>query len=139
MNTRVLVLWATWASLLWAAVLTGMAAAGSTWVLDRVAGGYFVDEGFMPMWLRVLYGVQTVIIVLVAWLAKRYFHNDVTHRQRNLGRLIVLGFTVSATVNAFSQSQPERYNAIAAAITVIGIAVLRRRPVSEFVDIRARR
>lgn len=138
MNVRVIVLWATWLSLAWAAGLTGLAAAGNTWVLDRVAGGFYVESG-MPMWLRVVYGLMTVGILSVAWLVLRYFQNDVTRRQRNLGRLVILLFTLSATVNALSQSEPERYNAIAAAVTVVGVALLRRRQVSDYIDLRSRR
>lgn len=138
MNVRVIVLWATWLSLAWAAGLTGLAAAGNTWVLDRVAGGFYVESG-MPTWLRVVYAVMTVGILSVAWLVLRYFQNDVTRRQRNLGRLVILLFTLSATVNALSQSEPERYNAVAAAVTVVGVALLRRRQVSDYIDLRSRR
>lgn len=138
MNVRVIVLWATWLSLAWAAGLTGLAAAGNTWVLDRVAGGFYVESG-MPMWLRVVYALMTVGILSVAWLVLRYFQNDVTRRQRNLGRLVILLFTLSATVNALSQSEPERFNAIAAAVTVVGVALLRRRQVSDYIDLRSRR
>lgn len=138
MNFRLLVLYATWASLAWATLLTGLAAAGNTWVLDRVAGGYFIDDGALPMWLRAADGVMALLMLLVARLAYLYFVNDVTRRQRNLGRLIVLLFCLSTVVNAISQSQPERYNAIGAGVTALGIAVLRRRPTSDYVDVRGR-
>ena len=138
-NLRLLMLYATWASLAWAAALTGFAAAGNTWVLDRVAGGYFVDEGAMPVWLRAIYAVMTLLMFGVARLAYLYFVNDCTRRQRNLGRLVVLLFGVSTVVNAISQSKPERYNAIGAAITMICVAILRRRPTSNYVDVRMRR
>lgn len=138
-NFRLLTLYATWASLAWATALTGLAAAGNTWVLDRVAGGYFSDDGSMPVWLRVVYGGMTLLMLGVARLAYLYFVNDVTRRQRNLGRLVVLLFALSAAVNAASQSPPERYNAIGAGVTMIGIAILRRRPKSDIVDLRLRR
>lgn len=138
-NLRLLVLYATWASLAWATLLTGLAAAGNTWVLDRVAGGYFVDDGALPTWLRIADGVMAVFMVLVARMAYLYFVNDVTRRQRNLGRLIVLLFLVSAVMNAISQSSVERFNAIGAAVTAAGIAILRRRPTVDFVDLRGRR
>jgi hypothetical protein len=137
-NFRLLTLYATWASLAWATALTGLAAAGNTWVLDRVAGGYFADDGLMPVWLRVAYGGMTLLMLAIARLAYLYFVNDVTRRQRNLGRLVVLLFALSTAVNAISQSQPERYNAIGAGVTMIGIAILRRRPKSNFVDLRLR-
>lgn len=137
-NFRLLVLYATWASLAWAVALTGMAAAGNTWVLDRVAGGYYFDDGALPMWLRVADGVMALLMLFVARLAYLYCVNDVTRRQRNLGRLLVLLFALSTVVNAISQSSPERYNAIGAAITAIGIAILRRRPTSDYVDVRGR-
>ena len=137
-NLRLLTLYATWLSLAWAVALTGLAAAGNTWVLDRVAGGYYVDEGALPMWLRVADGVMALLMLGVARLAYLYFVNDVTRRQRNLGRFIVLMFAISTVLNAISQSQPERYNAIGAAVTTIGIAILRRRPNSDYVDLRLR-
>lgn len=138
-NFRLLVLYATWASLAWATLLTGLAAAGNTWVLDRVAGGYYLDDGALPVWLRVADGVMALFMLLVARMAYLYFVNDVTRRQRNLGRLIVLLFIVSAIMNALSQSEAERYNAIGAAVTALGIAILRRRPTSDYVDVRGRR
>jgi hypothetical protein len=138
-NLRLLVLYATWASLAWAALLTGLAAAGYPWVPDRVAGGYFVDEGALPTWLRVADGLMALFMLLVARMAYLYFVNDVTRRQRNLGRLLVLLFGVSTIMNAISQSIPERYNAIGAAVTALGIAILRRRPASNYVDVRFRR
>ena len=138
-NFRLLVLYATWLSLAWAIALTGLAAAGNTWVLDRVAGGYFFDSGVMPIAMRVAYGLTALLMLGVTRLAYLYFVNDVTRRQRNLGRLVVLLFLLSTAVNAISQSQPERYNAIGAAITAVGIAILRRRPTTDFVDVRFRR
>jgi drug/metabolite transporter superfamily protein YnfA len=92
----------------------------------------------MPVWLRVAYGGMTLLMLAIARLAYLYFVNDVTRRQRNLGRLVVLLFALSTAVNAISQSQPERYNAIGAGVTMIGIAILRRRPKSNFVDLRLR-
>lgn len=138
MNLRLLVLYATWASLAWAIALTGLAAAGNTWVLDRVAGGYYFDEGALPTWLRIADGVMALLMMFVARLAYLYFVNDVTRRQRNLGRLIVLLFVLSTVANAISQSSPERYNAIGAAVTALGVAILRRRPTSDYVDVRGR-
>lgn len=135
---RRLALYATWASLAWACLLTGLAAAGNHWVLDRVAGGTYKDS-HMPTWARALYGAMTLLMLTVAWLANRYAHDDVTQRQRNLGRLIMLVFTVSAVLNAISRSQPERWNAIGAAVTVVGIGILRRRRQRDWVDLRLRR
>ncbi len=138
MNLRRLALYATWLSLAWAFLLTGLAAAGSSWVLDRVALGHYRTTG-LPLWLRALYGVVSLLMLAVAWLANRYAVNDVTPRQRNLGRLVELCFLVSALLNATSSSHPERYNAIGAVVTVIGVEVLRRRPKSDYVDLRLRR
>lgn len=141
-NSRVtlrrLVLYATWLSLAWAVALTSLAAVGNQWVLDRVAMGHF-KAGTMPLWLRVVYGVVAVLMLVVAWMANRYANNDVTPRQRNLGRLIELVFLLSAIVNALSPSHAERYNAIGAAVTVVCIDILRRRPKSDYVDLRLRR
>lgn len=137
-NTRRLALYATLASLAWAVLLTGLAAAGNTWVLDRVAGGVYAG-GSMPIWMRALYGVQSVLMIGVAWLAYLYATNNATRRQRNLGRFVILMFTVSTAVNAISKSSPERWNALGAAIIVVGIAILRRRPTSDRVDLRLRR
>lgn len=138
-NLRLLVLYATWASLAWAIALTGLAAAGNVWVLDRVAGAYFVDEGVMPMALRVVYAAMALLMLGVGRLAQLYYRNDVTRRQRNLGRFVVMLFAVSAVLNAISQSAPERLNAIGAIVTMLGIAFLRRRPTSDIVDLRLRR
>ncbi len=138
MNARRLALYATWLSLAWAALLTGLAAAGSHWVQNRVALGHYTTTA-MPTWLRAVYGLLTLLMLAVAWLANRYAQNDVTMRQRNLGRLVELVFIVSAVLNAVSPSHPERYNAIGAVVTVIGIEVLRRRRKSDHVDLRLRR
>jgi len=137
-NFRLLVLYATWASLAWATLLTGLAAAGNTWVLDRVAGGYLLNEGALPTWLRVADGVMALFMLLVARMAYLYFVNDVTRRQRNLGRLLVLLFSVSAIMTAISQTSVERYNAIGSAVVALGIAILRRRPTNNYVDVRTR-
>ena len=129
--------YATLASLAWAMALTGLAAAGNAWVLDRVAGGFFAGET-MPLALRLVYGGMTVLMLGVAWLAWRYYSNTASSRQRRLGRFVILVFTLSTIVNAISQSLPERYNAIGAAMTVVGIAILRRRPLQTRVDLRTR-
>ena len=137
-NLRRLALYATWISLAWAVLLTGLAAAGNEWVLDRVAAGRYAGAT-MPVWMRVLYAIMTLLMLAVANLAYRYARSDATHRQRNLGRLVMLVFTVSAILNAISTSRPERYNALAAAVTVIGVGVLRRGRRSDRVDMRLRR
>lgn len=129
---------ATWASLAWACLLTGLAAIGNAWVLDRVSGGFFAGE-VMPEWLRVIYGAMTLLMLGVARLAWLLAINDVTPRQRRLSRLVILVFVLSAVVNAISRSAPERWNALGAAITVIGFVILRRRPMSEYIDMRLRR
>lgn len=138
MNLRVLTLYATWLALAWGIALNLLAAVGNTWVLDRVAGGYFVEDG-MPTWMRALEVMMALVLLTVARLAYLYFVNDVTRRQRNLGRLVVLLFAVSTVMNAISQSQPERYNAIGSFVVLVGIAVLRRRPTSDVIDLRTRR
>ena len=138
MNTRRLALYATLASLAWAVLLTGLAAAGNAWVLDRVAGGIYAG-GSMPVWMRGIYAVQSLLMLGVAWLAYLYATNNATRRQRNLGRFVILMFTLSTIVNAMSKSAPEKFNAIGAAIIVVGIAILRRRPTSDRVDLRLRR
>ena len=130
--------YATLLSLAWAIALTGLAAAGNSWVLDRVAGGFFID-GAMPTYLRAIYAAMTIGMIAVGWLEWRYYSNTASSRQRRLGRLVILVFALSALLNAISQSQPERYNAIGAALTVIGTAVLRRRPTQTYVDLRSRR
>ena len=135
---RRLALYATWLSLAWACLLTGLVAVGNSWVLDRASGGYFVGET-VPLWLRILYALMSLSMLAVAWLAWKYYVNDVTRRQRNLGRFVMLMFTLSTIMNAMSQSGPERFNAIGAAIVVLGIGILRRRPSSNYVDLRARR
>lgn len=135
---RTLAFYATLVSLAWSAGLTALAAAGNTWVLDRVSGGYFAGEE-LPLPLRVVYVCFTVLLLGVAWLAWRYFSNSASGRQRRLGRLAIAVLSLSTVVNAISRSQVERYNAIAALVAAIGIVVLRRRPTRPYVDLRTRR
>lgn len=135
---RTIVYYATQLSLAWGIALTGLAAAGNTWVLDRVAGGYFAGEE-MPLALRITYGVITVGALAVMWLAWRYISNAASSRQRRLGRLVIVLYSLSTIVNAISQSPPERFNAIPAAVIVLGFYVLRRRPLQQYVDLRTRR
>lgn len=135
---RILAFYATLLSVAWSAGLTALAAAGNTVILDRVAGGYFADST-MPVALRVVYVGSTLLLLGVAWLAWRYHTNTASTRQRKLGRLVVVFSGLSAAVNAISQSPPERYNAVAAGITMVGIAILRRRPLQSYVDLRTRR
>jgi len=130
--------YATQLALTWAIVLTGLAAAGNTWVLDRVAGGFFAGE-VMPLALRLIYAAMAVGMLSVMWLAWRYHSNTASSRQRRLGRLVIIVFTLSTIVNAISQSAPERFNAIGAAVTVAGFWILRRRPLQRYVDLRTRR
>lgn len=134
---RTLAYYATLLSIAWSAGLTGLAAAGNTQVLDRVSGGYFAGEE-MPTALRIVYVCFTLLLFGVAWLAWRYHSNTASSRQRRLGRLAVAVSLLSAAVNAISQSPPERYNAIAAAVTALGIAILRRRPLQSRIDLRTR-
>lgn len=135
---RVAVYYATVVSIAWSAGLTALAAAGNTWVLDRVAGSLFVGEA-MPLLVRVVYAAFTVLMLGVVWLTWRYYSNTASSRQRRLGRLIMLMFGLSAALNAISPSPTERYNAIAAAVILIGVGILKRRPTSSYVDLRTRR
>lgn len=135
---RTITFYATLLSLAWSAGLTALAAAGNTSVLDRVSGGYFAGDA-MPIALRVVYVGFTLMLVGMAWLAWRYYSNTASSRQRRLGRLAIATSGLSAAMNAISQSPPERYNAIAALVTLTGIAVLRRRPMNPYVDLRSRR
>ena len=135
---RTIAYYATQLSLVWGIALTGLAAAGNTWVLDRVSGGYFAGEE-MPLALRAVYGATTLAALGVMWLAWRYFSNTASSRQRRLGRLVIIVYTLSTVVNAISQSTPERFNAIPAAVIVAGFYILRRRPMQRYVDLRTRR
>ena len=134
---RTVAYYATQLALLWGIALTGLAAAGNTWVLDRVSGGFFAGEE-MPLPLRVVYGAMTLGALGVMWLAWRYQSNTASSRQRRLGRLVIIVYILSTTLNAISQSTPERFNAIPAAVIVIGIYILRRRPLQRYVDLRTR-
>lgn len=136
--TRTIAYYATLASLAWAMLLTGLVAAGNTWVLDRAGGGFYIGETVPPL-VRALYAVMCTSMLAVAWLEWRYYSNTASSRQRRLGRLVIAVFTLSAMLNAVSQSVPERYNAIGAAVTVIGTYILRRRPLQRYVDLRTRR
>ena len=135
---RTVAYYATQLSLLWGMVLTGLAAAGNTWVLDRVSGGFFIGEE-MPLPLRAVYGAMTLAALGVMWLAWRYYSNTASSRQRRLGRLVIIVYSVSAVLNAISQSTPERFNAIPAVVIVAGFYILRRRPLQRYVDLRVRR
>ena len=135
---RSVAFYATLLSVAWSAGLTALAAVGNTWILDRVAGGYFEGD-VMPIALRIVYAGFTLLLLGVAWLAWRYHSHTASSRQRRLGRLVIALSALSAAVNAISQSPTERYNAIAAGITLLGIAVLRRRPLPSRIDLRTRR
>lgn len=130
--------YATQLALAWAILLTGLVAADNSWVLDRASGGFFIGER-VPVPVRILYAVMCLSMVAVGWLEWRYYSKTASSRQRRLGRLIMLLFVLSTVLNAISQSPPERYNAIGAAIVVIGTAILRRRPTQSYVDLRTRR
>ena len=135
---RTIAYYATQLSLAWGLALTGLAAAGNSWVLDRVSGGFFAGEE-MPLLLRVVYGAMTIAALAVMWLAWRYFSNTASSRQRRLGRLVIIVYSLSAVLNGISQSTPERFNAIPAAVIVAGFYILRRRPLQRYVDLRTRR
>ena len=115
---------ATFLSLVWVEILVGGTALGAQAIATRVAGGGFSD-GF-PMWLRALYAVQAFLIAGVIWLVFRFVTNSASRRQRALGRLVMLMFGVSAVLNAMSRSSDERWNAVGAAIIVVGVGILRR-------------
>jgi len=124
MNRR-LVLVAVELCLAWSVVLTGLAAIGNSWVLDRVSGGFYAVS-VMPGWLRLVYGVMALLCVVVMWLEFRFYARTATVGQRRIGRLVVVLFLVSTLVNALSQSPPERWNALPAAVVMLGTAWLLR-------------
>ena len=136
--TRTIAYYATLASLTWAMLLTGLVAAGNTWVLDRASGGFYIGES-VPLPVRGVYGAMCASMAAVAWLEWRYYSNTASSRQRRLGRLVIALFSLSTIMNAISQSVPERYNAIGAAVIVVGTFILRRRPLQRYVDLRSRR
>ena len=66
---RMIAYYATLLSLAWAIALTGLAAAGNSWVLDRVAGGFFIVELFASSrTLANAYADQTIAIFLAVAL-----------------------------------------------------------------------
>ena len=71
---RSVAFYATLLSVAWSAGLTALAAVGNTWILDRVAGGYFEGD-VMPIALRIVYAGFTLLLLGVAWLAWRYHSN----------------------------------------------------------------
>lgn len=113
------------ACLLWSVVLTGLAAIGNTWVLDRVAGGLYAG-GAMPGGMRIVYLLTAVVSAAVMLLALRLYAGQATRVQRVLGWIVVAAFGLSTVVNAISPSVPERGNALPAALIVLGTAWLLR-------------
>ena len=109
----------------WNFVLVLSAALGFAWVLPRVAGGQ-LDA--MPLSLRVVYGVFSVVSVAVAWLGWRMWSKggatSVRVKRYSLGVIVI--YSVSTVVNALSQSQLERWNAVAAFSVVVTTWVLRQ-------------
>ncbi len=118
---------ATLVALAWSVALTGLAALGNTWVLDRVSGGLFAG-GEMPLAVRLLYAAMALATIAVGWLENRYYRYLASPRQLRLGRLVIVVFALSTLVNALSRSAPERWNALGAAVVVVGTVVMIRRP-----------
>lgn len=109
----------------WNFVLVLSAALGFAWVLPRVAGGQ-LDE--MPLNLRVVYGVFSVVSIAVAWLGWRMWRDggavSVRVKRYSLGVIVI--YSVSTVVNALSPSGLERWNAVAAFVVVVATWVLRQ-------------
>jgi hypothetical protein len=126
MNVRRFVFVVIELCLLWSVLLTGAAALGSTWVLDRVAGGLYAGES-MPPAMRVLYLVTALLCLGVMVLEARLLRGVSTRAQRVLGWIVVGVFVLSTLVNVISPSAPERWNALPAAGIALGTILLLRR------------
>lgn len=110
---------------LWNFLLVFSAALGATWVLPRVAGGELTE---MPMSLRVIYGIFSLVSVAVGWLGWQLWSrggaNTVRLKRYSLGVIIV--YSLSTVVNILSPSDLERWNAVAAFAIVATTWVLRQ-------------
>jgi hypothetical protein len=109
---------------LWNATLTFAAAIGATWVLPRVAGGQYTE---MSAGLRSIYGaiaVFSLAVIAVAW--HLYRHREPALRIVQFSGLLIAFYSVSAAINLASRSPVERWNALAAIVTVVGLLRLKR-------------
>ena len=109
----------------WNFILVFSAALGFAWVLPRVAGGQ-LDE--MPLNLRIVYAVFSVVSIAVAWLGWRMWRDGgaVSTRIKRYSLGVIVVYSVSTVVNALSQSELERWNAVAAFVVVAATWVLRQ-------------
>jgi hypothetical protein len=110
---------------LWNFLLVFSAALGATWVLPRVAGG---ELEAMPVSLRIIYGVFSVVSVAVGWLGWRLWSRGgaTSLRMRRYSMGVIVVYTVSTVVNILSPSALERWNAVAAFVIVAATWVLRQ-------------
>jgi hypothetical protein len=101
------------------------AALGATWVLPRVAGG---ELEAMPVSLRIIYGVFSVVSVAVGWLGWQLWSRGgaTSLRMRRYSMGVIVVYTVSTVVNILSPSALERWNAVAAFVIVAATWVLRQ-------------
>lgn len=92
-------------------------------ILTRVAGGGFDS---MPSGLRIVYGVQSVLILYqMYFIVKLYLRNGTWSKNSYLLARIFMALSgVSTLVNAISRSSAERWNAIAALIITVGFYYL---------------
>lgn len=109
----------------WNFILVVSAALGFVWVLPRVAGGQLEE---MPLSLRIVYGVFSVVSIAVAWLGWRMWRDGgaVGARIKRYSLGVIVLYSVSTVVNALSQSELERWNAVAAFVVVVATWVLRQ-------------
>lgn len=124
MNRIRLLIWASFLSLFYNAVILFSVSMNMGWVATRAAGGQY--ETF-PVGIRIIYFVMAILMgLLIFWL---WVHrNGVQERTgKKFARILSYIFIVSTALQVISRSADERWNAIPASILAITFWVLSKR------------
>ena len=100
------------ASFAWSLYLVVGVVLGADYALTRAAGGQF--DSF-PTYLRILYLINTVVIVWQVVVYMRLLQNKAIKPVWTLKAFVILG-AIGTLANAASRSADERWNVIPAAV-----------------------
>ena len=104
------------ASFAWSLYLVVGVVLGADYALTRAAGGQF--DSF-PTYLRILYLINTVVIVWQVVVYMRLLQNKAIKPVWTLKAFVILG-AIGTLANAASRSADERWNVIPALIIAYG-------------------
>lgn len=123
MTQKKVLLVGAWIALVWNLYLVLGATFNVSAILPRVAGGGYES---LPVGLRFVYGIQTLLVVFqFAFLARLYTRDGAWSKNSYLiTRIFLILSGVSALVNAISRSHLERWNALPAALIAVAFYVL---------------